>query len=59
MARNIDYGNLMHRAMRTLIQQVLLQVFAGSLEIVTRLVVQARARLAWRPQGIGFKLQIL
>lgn len=26
MARNIDYGNLMHRAMRTLIQQVLLQV---------------------------------
>ena len=40
-------------------QQVLLQVFAGSLEIVTRLVVQARARLAWRPQDIGFKLQIL
>jgi hypothetical protein len=26
MSRNIDYGNLMHRAMRTLIQQVLLQV---------------------------------
>ena len=26
MARSIDYGNLMHRAMRTLIQQVLLQV---------------------------------
>ena len=26
MSRNIDYGNLMHRAMRTLIQQVPLQV---------------------------------
>ena len=26
MSRNNDYGNLMHRAMRTLIQQVLLQV---------------------------------
>lgn len=26
MSRGIDYGNLMHRAMRTLIQQVLVQV---------------------------------
>ena len=31
MSRNIDYGNLMHRAMRSLIQEVLQDVAAHGL----------------------------